>query len=63
MPFLADDQKTELGSDLQSFVAFLEKFYPDEVLRVSREVDPFYEATAVLWALENQRRYPLVVFV
>jgi 2,5-furandicarboxylate decarboxylase 1 len=62
MPFLPEDQKTQLGQDLQSYVAFLEKHYPDEVLRVSKEVDPIYEATAILWALENQRRYPLVVF-
>jgi 2,5-furandicarboxylate decarboxylase 1 len=62
MPFLSADQKAELGQDLQSYIAFLEKHYPDEVLRVSKEVDPIFEVTSVLWALENQRRYPLVIF-
>jgi 2,5-furandicarboxylate decarboxylase 1 len=62
MPVLPEDQTAELGQDMQSYIAFLEKYYPDEVLRVTKEVDPIFEVTAILWALENQRRYPLVVF-
>jgi 2,5-furandicarboxylate decarboxylase 1 len=50
------------GQDLQSFLRFLEENYPDEVMRVSREVDPIFEATAILWRLENERRFPTVVF-
>ncbi|MDQ4027506.1 MAG: UbiD family decarboxylase [Actinomycetota bacterium] len=50
------------GQDLQSFIGFLEKHHPDEVLHVTKEVDPIFEATALLWSLENQRRYPVVVF-
>lgn len=52
----------EQGQDLQSFIAFLEKHHPNEVLRVSRQVDPVFEATAILWRLEKERRFPLVVF-
>ena len=29
-----------MAQDLQSFIDFLEKHHPDEVLRVKREVDP-----------------------
>lgn len=62
MERLPADQKQELGKDLQGYINFLEKYYPDEVLRVSREVDPVFEATAILWRLEQERRYPVVIF-
>jgi hypothetical protein len=29
--------------------AGLEKHHPDELLRIKREIDPVYEATAILW--------------
>jgi 2,5-furandicarboxylate decarboxylase 1 len=51
-----------MAQDLQSFIEFLEKHHPDEVLRIKREVDPVYEATAILWRLEQERRFPLVIF-
>jgi 2,5-furandicarboxylate decarboxylase 1 len=51
-----------MAQDLQSFIDFLEKHHPEEVLRVKREVDPVYEATAILWRLEQERRFPLVIF-
>jgi 2,5-furandicarboxylate decarboxylase 1 len=47
---------------LQAFLAYLEENHPDEVLRISREVDPLFEATAILWALENEGRFPAVIF-
>lgn len=56
------EQRTEVGQDLQSYLRDLEKHHPTEVLRVSREVDPIFEATAILWRLENERRFPAVVF-
>lgn len=59
---LSTEQKADLGQDLQSFIRFLEKSYPNEVLRVTREVDPIFEATATLWRLEKERRFPVVIF-
>jgi 2,5-furandicarboxylate decarboxylase 1 len=59
---MAVTTRTETQQDLQSFLRYLEENYPDEVLRISREVDPVFEATAILWALENERRYPVVIF-
>jgi hypothetical protein len=35
---------------LQSFIEVLEKRHPDEVLHIKREIDPVYEATAILSA-------------
>ena len=52
------EKKTATGQDLQSFLRFLEENYPDEVIRVSREIDPVFEATAALWRLENDAAVP-----
>src|SRR5581483_10909328 len=59
---MAVTTKAATKQDLQSFLRYLEENYPDEVLRVSREVDPIFEATAILWRLENERRFPTVIF-
>ena len=59
---LAAEKKTATGQDLQSFLRFLEENHPDEIIHVSKEVDPVFEATAALWRLENERRFPAVVF-
>ena len=40
-----------LGRSLDEFIEFLEKNYPDEVIRVTNEVDPIFQATAALWRL------------
>ena len=55
-------QRSELGKDLRSFIQFLEKFYPNEILRVKEKVDPFFGVTSILWRLENERRFPIVIF-
>ncbi len=59
---LSAERVKEMGTDLGSFVAYLEKYHPDEVLHVSREVDPIFEATALLWRLENDHKFPTVIF-
>jgi len=59
---LSVETRSATGQDLQSFIRYLEENHPGEVLRVSREVDPVFEVTAILWRLENERRYPLVIF-
>src|SRR5581483_11305572 len=59
---MAVTTKAATKQDLQSFLRYLEENYPDEVLRVSREVDPIFEATAILWRLVNERRFPTVIF-
>src|SRR5919199_5156455 len=48
---------------LREFLALLEERYPEQVVRVSREVDPAnFDVTAILQHLENRGRYPLVCF-
>jgi 2,5-furandicarboxylate decarboxylase 1 len=51
-----------LGRSLHEFIDFLDKYHPEEVVRVKEEVDPVFEVTAALWRLERERRFPLVIF-
>src|ERR671927_1009539 len=48
--------------DLRGFLDFLCQHHPDQVMHVEREVDPRFEATALLARLEQQGRYPVVIF-
>jgi 3-polyprenyl-4-hydroxybenzoate decarboxylase len=48
---------------LQSFIEFLEKHHPDELLRIKREGRPRVQATAILWRPERKRRFPVVILV
>ena len=46
--------------DLRSFIAELEKKWPDEVARVRKPISPRYEISALLTHLENRKQYPLL---
>lgn len=48
--------------DLRQFLASYEARYPDDVLRVDREVSVDYEITAYVLELERNDRYPLLIF-
>lgn len=52
----------ELGGGLRDFIAYLEENHPNEVLHVKQEVDPIFEVTALLWRLEKDHRFPVVIF-
>ena len=51
-----------MAKDLRTFLAELEADEPDQVIRVKREVDPHFEVTGVLAKLEQQRKFPVVIF-
>ncbi len=51
-----------MGETLGEAIAFLEANYPDEVIRVTREVDPIFEVTRILAKLERQQQFPCVIF-
>ena len=51
-----------MGQTLGDAIAFLEANYPDEVIRVTREVDPIFEVTGILAKLERQQQFPCVIF-
>ena len=47
---------------LRTFLQDLEQDSPEQVIRVSREVDPNIEVTAVLDRLEKEQQFPVVIF-
>ena len=48
--------------DLRFFLKTLEKEAPEEIVRVTKEISPEYEITALLTKLEQQNRLPAVIF-
>lgn len=51
-----------MGKDLRTFLKQVEDRYPGEYETVSREVDPEFELTGVLRRLQQDNRYPAVLF-
>ena len=52
-----------MKKDLRGFLDQLEQRLPDDFLRVEREIAPDqFEVTALLQQLENQRRFPALLF-
>jgi len=51
-----------MPKDLRSFLQELEAEAPDQVVRITREVDPHFEVTGILARLEKERRFPVVIF-
>ncbi|MBI2215820.1 MAG: UbiD family decarboxylase [Candidatus Rokubacteria bacterium] len=51
-----------MTQDLRSFLDLVKRCKPDDLVIVSREVDPAYEITGLVVKLERERRRPIVVF-
>ena len=51
-----------MPKDLRTFLQELEAEAPDQVVRVTREVDPRFEVTGILAKLEKEQKFPVVIF-
>lgn len=52
-----------MGQDLRSYLDRIKRDKPDDLVIVSKEVDPAYEITALVVKLERERRRrPVIVF-
>ena len=51
-----------MAKDLRTFLQSLERQMPEDVVRIKREINPKYEITALQQHLENQDKYPLLIF-
>jgi 2,5-furandicarboxylate decarboxylase 1 len=51
-----------MTKDLQTYLVELSEHRPDDLLAVSREVDPVFELTGVVARLEQESRFPAVLF-
>lgn len=48
--------------DLRSFLKDLEQQMPEDIVRIKKEISPRFEITAIQQHLENDNRFPLVIF-
>ena len=51
-----------MPKDLRTFLEEIETEEPDQLIRVTREVDAHFEVTGVLARLEKERKFPIVIF-
>ena len=51
-----------MSKDLRTFIRQVQERFPEDFLRVRREVDPDLELTAVLRKLQDEGRYPSLLF-
>lgn len=51
-----------MPKDLRSFLALLEKEMPEDLITIDREINPRFEITAIQQHLENENRFPALVF-
>ena len=48
--------------DLRGFIKFLEDNHPQQIIRITKEVDPRFGVTGIIDRLEKDNRFPLVIF-
>lgn len=48
--------------ELRGFIESVRRDHPEEVLTIGREVDPRFEITALVAKLEQERRFPILIF-
>ena len=52
-----------MAQDLRSYLDLIKKNNPQDLLTISKEVDPAYEITAIVTKLEREaRRRPVMIF-
>lgn len=51
-----------MAKNLRTYLDTLRESRPDELKRVSREVDPIFEVTALLEKLQQRNQFPAVLF-
>ena len=51
-----------MAKDLRTFLRDLERQIPEDVVRIKKEISPKFEITAIQQHLENEDRYPLLIF-
>lgn len=48
--------------ELRGFIDAIKRDDPDDVLTIGREIDPRFEITALVVKLEQERRFPILIF-
>src|SRR5262245_27361953 len=58
---IVSEAKSNL-TDLRSFIEKVREESPEDVLTISKEVDPRFEITALVAKLEQEKRFPILIF-
>ena len=48
--------------DLRGFIEYLDKEHPEEIIRISKEVDPHFGVSGILHRLEKEGHFKVVIF-
>jgi 2,5-furandicarboxylate decarboxylase 1 len=48
--------------DLRSFLADVERYHPEELVRVHNAIDPRFEISALLVKLDREHKFPIIIF-
>ena len=48
--------------DLRGFIEYLDKEHPEEIIRITKEVDPKYGVSGILHRLEKEGHFKAVIF-
>ena len=59
---MPDSTRNAYAPDLHGFIEYLEAEHPEEIVRVTKEVDPKYGVSGILHRLEKDEQFPLVIF-
>ena len=49
-------------TDLRSFIEKVRQEFPEDVLTIKKEMDPRFEIATLVAKLEQERRYPILIF-
>ena len=59
---MSDLSNSAYAPDLHGFIEFLDAEHPDQIIRISKEVDPKFEIAGIIERLEKDDRFPLIIF-
>jgi 2,5-furandicarboxylate decarboxylase 1 len=60
--FMTRLSNSPYSADLRGFIEFLEREHPEQVVRITKEVDPKFGVSGILERLERDGKFPLVIF-
>ena len=59
---MSDLSNSAYAPDLHGFIEFLDAEHPDQIIRISKEVNPKFEISGIIERLEKDDRFPLIIF-
>src|SRR3990172_9500758 len=51
-----------MSKDLRYFLDYMQRNFPDDIVRIKREVDAKWELSSVMQKLQSENRFPVMFF-